>query len=121
MRSAQLSAGPVGVVSRATRVRSAQLDIDKTELDVAAEVRASLRAVEYAAEQVTATSESLRLARKQLEAEEALKRNDLSTTFQVLEFQQALIEAMSNERTARAGFAKALVALDSALGELGED
>lgn len=103
------------------RVRSAQLDIDKTELDVAAEVRAAVRAVEYAAEQVTATSESLRLARRQLEAEEALKRNDLSTTFQVLEFQQALIEAMSNERTARAGFAKALVALDSALGELGED
>jgi outer membrane protein len=101
-------------------VRSAQLDFDKTELDIAAEVRAAVRAVNYAAEQVVATAESLRLARKQLEAEEALKRNDLSTTFQVLEFQQALIEAMSNERTSRAGFAKALVALDSAQGLLGE-
>ncbi len=103
------------------RVRSAQLDIDRSELDVVAEVRAALRAVEFAAEQVNATMESLRLARKQLESEEAMQRHDLSTTFQVLEFQQTLIEAMSNERTARAGYAKALVALRSAQGLLAEE
>jgi outer membrane protein len=102
------------------RVRTAQLNYDKVELDVVAEVRAAVREILFAAEQVTATVESLRLARRRLESEEALQRNDLSTTFQVLEFQQALIEAMSNELTARANFAKAQVALRNAQGLLGE-
>ena len=63
-----------------------------------------------------ATSTSLELARRQLEAENARFAQDLSTTFQVLEFQHSLIEAMSNERAARAGFVKALAELDNAQG-----
>lgn len=103
-----------------TRVRSAQLEFDRSELDVVAEVRAAVRAVKFAAEQVVATRKSLELAVRQLDAEEALEDNDLSTTFQVLEFEQAKIEAESNEKGALASYAKALVALENAQGKLGD-
>ena len=103
------------------RVRSALLAYDRIQLDVTAEVRAAVRNVLYAAEQVRATTTSLELAQRQLAAEEARFDNDLSTTFQVLEFQQQLIVAMSNERGARVGFAKALTQLESVQGLVGEE
>ena len=90
------------------------------ELDITAEVREAVRGVRYASEQVRATSTSLALARRQLEAEEARFNNDLSTTFQVLEFQQDLVDAMANERTARVAYAKALINLESVQGLLAE-
>jgi len=105
----------------AASVRSAQLEYDRTELEAVAQVRAAVRAVRYAGEQIRATEESLTLATRQLEAEEARMAEGFSTTFQVLEFQQSLIEAMSNHNRAQAGFAKALVALRDAQGLLGEE
>ena len=100
--------------------RSAKIDYEQTEVNVVAEVRAAVRAVEFAAEQVSATAESLTLARRQLEAEQARYAEGLSTTFQVLEFQQDLIEALSNEANARAGFVKAQAELERAQGLIGE-
>ena len=97
-------------------VRAAIIEYDREELQVTSEVRAAQRGVHFAVEQVAATTTSLELARRQLEAENARFAQDLSTTFQVLEFQHSLIEAMSNERSARAGFVKALAELDNALG-----
>jgi outer membrane protein TolC len=97
-------------------VRAAIIEYDREELQVTAEVRAAQRGVHFAVEQVAATATSLELARRQLEAENARFAQDLSTTFQVLEFQHNLIEAMSNERAARAGFVKALAELDNAQG-----
>jgi len=97
-------------------VRAAIIEYDREELQVTSEVRAAQRGVHFAVEQVAATTTSLELARRQLEAENARFAQDLSTTFQVLEFQHKLIEAMSNERSARAGFVKALAELDNALG-----
>lgn len=101
-------------------IRAALLDYDSVELDITAEVREAVRGVRYASEQVRATSTSLALARRQLEAEEARFNNDLSTTFQVLEFQQDLVDAMANERTARVAYAKALINLESVQGLLAE-
>jgi outer membrane protein TolC len=97
-------------------VRAAIIEYDREELQVTSEVRAAQRGVHFAVEQVAATTTSLELARRQLEAENARFAQDLSTTFQVLEFQHSLIEAMSNERAARAGFVKALAELDNAQG-----
>jgi outer membrane protein TolC len=97
-------------------VRAAIIEYDREELQVTSEVRAAQRGVHFAVEQVAATSTSLELARRQLEAENARFAQDLSTTFQVLEFQHSLIEAMSNERAARTGFVKALAELDNAQG-----
>ena len=67
---------------------------------------------------VVAATTSTEFANRQLVAEEARFRSGLSTTFQVLEFQRDLAEASSALTTARAGYAKALVALQHAEGRL---
>ncbi|MEW6071673.1 MAG: TolC family protein [Planctomycetota bacterium] len=99
-------------------VRNARLAYDVLELDILAEVRGAVRDVRYRSESVTAAKTSLALARRQLEAEEARFRHGVSTTYQVLEFQKDLAEALSNEQAARAAYAKALAALRHAEGGL---
>lgn len=102
------------------RSRSAHLVYDQRESEIAAEVREAVRQILYQAAAVKAATVSLELARRQLAAEEARYREGLSTTFQVLEFQRQLSEALSSERRARVNYAKARVALDKAEGVLGE-
>jgi len=99
-------------------VRSAQLTYDQMEIVALADVRSAVRGVRYQVEAVRAAVQSLELARRQLEAEEARYEADLSTTFQVLEFQQSLVEALSSERLARAEYVKARIALENARGTL---
>ena len=106
--------------SARTVVRAARLTYDRTELDVLAEVRASVRAVLFSGESVDAAIKSRDLARRQLEAEETRQSVGLSTTFQVLEFQEDLAVALSTEVSARAAHAKSLAALEHAEGRLGE-
>ncbi len=108
---------------RAARLelRSARLAYDRMELDVLSQIRAAVRAVRFSHEAVTAAQQSLALARRQLAAEEARYTNGLSTTFQVLEFQTDLAEALSAESRARAGLAKSRVALEHAEGRIGDD
>ncbi len=103
-----------------TQVRSSIVLLDRIETTAMAEVRRSLRDVEYQAEAVRASEKSLELARRQLEAEQARYAADLSTNFQVLEFQQELIVADANWRRARVRYAKALVALQNAQGLIDE-
>ena len=66
----------------------------------------------------TADREALAIAQRQLEAEETRMRIGLSTTFQVLEFQETLAEAKSTEVTARAAYAKARIKLTQSEGGL---
>jgi outer membrane protein len=99
-------------------VRASLLTYDQLEIAALAEVRAAVRAVRFQVEAVRAAVQSLELARRQLEAEQARYEADLSTTFQVLEFQQSLVEALSSERLARAEFVKARVSLENARGTL---
>jgi outer membrane protein TolC len=94
----------------------AHLEADRLELAITTEVRDAVRQVEYQAEAVRAATKSLELARRQLAAEEARYREGLSTTFQVLEFQQQLAAALSSEKRARAEFVKARAALAKAQG-----
>lgn len=101
-------------------VRSALLEYDNLETAITSEVRKAVRDVFYRAEAVRAAEESLRLEQRQLSAEEARYKEGLTTTFQVLEFQQDLILQMSVERRARVEFMKAMVALEAAQGLVGE-
>ena len=101
-------------------VRRQKLTYDSLELQVASEVRAAVREAGYQTERVRAATESLRLAKRQLEAEEARYREGLSTTFQVLEFQHDYALALSNERRSRVDYMKARSALRHAQGILGE-
>tara|TARA_R110002072_G_scaffold19443_35_gene72106 strand:- start:214 stop:1737 length:1524 start_codon:yes stop_codon:yes gene_type:complete len=101
-------------------VRQAVLNHDRNELQVVADVRKAVRDVYYRAEAVSASKQSLELARRQFEVEQDRYDEGLSTNYQVLEYQRDRVEAESNERQARVELAKARVALDSAQGILGE-
>ncbi len=103
------------------RVRGSQISLEEAEVNALAEVRGALRDVRYRAQAVRASEQSFVLARRQLEAEQQRFEADLTTTFEVLQFQQTLIEAASNRSAARAEYAKSLVALDRARGTLGEE
>jgi outer membrane protein len=101
-------------------LRAARLSYDQLESQVVADVRDAVRQVRYQAEAVRAADKSLELARRQLAAEEARYRNDQSTTFQVLQFQQDQTRAMFASKTTRANYAKSVVTLLAAQGLLGE-
>jgi outer membrane protein TolC len=102
------------------RLRSAHLSLEQVETQVVAEVRDAVRQLHYSSMAVTAAQQSRRAAERQLEAEMARYENDLSTNFQVLEFQLALIEAVNSELVSRVNFAKARYQLLAATGTLGE-
>jgi len=103
------------------RVRGSQISLEEAEVNALAEIRGALRDVRYRAQAVRASEQSFALAKRQLEAEQQRFEADLTTTFEVLQFQQTLIEAASNRSAARAEYAKSLVALDRARGTLGEE
>jgi outer membrane protein TolC len=101
-------------------VRSMRLAYDQLESQIVSEVRFAVRQVNYQAEAVRAATKSLELARRQVKAGEDRQRIGSSTNFEVLQLQQDLAEAMSNEKTTRVNFGKALVALEAAQGLIGE-
>jgi outer membrane protein TolC len=84
------------------------------------DVRFAVRQVNFQAAAVRAATKSLELARRQLKAGQDRRTIGSSTNFEVLQLQQDLAQAMSNERATRVDFGKALVALDAAQGLLGE-
>ncbi|MEC8493440.1 MAG: TolC family protein [Planctomycetota bacterium] len=102
------------------RLRGSQVALEEAEITALADVRRALRDVNYRAEAVAAAAQSLRLARGQLDAEEKRFAADLTTTFEVLQFQQTLIEAASTRSRAGVEYAKALVGLKRAQGVVGE-
>ena len=99
-------------------LRASRVVYDQVELVVLAEVRRAVRDLVFAAESVAAAQKSSEFAERQLAAEQARFREGLSTTFQVLEFQRDRAEALSALTTARAGYAKAAVALLHAEGRM---
>ena len=101
-------------------IRAALLTYDQLEVAAVADVRGAVREVRYQAAAVDAAVQSYELAVRQLAAEQARYEADLSTLFQVLQFQQQLVEALSNERLARANFVKSRVALENSRGTLDE-
>lgn len=102
------------------RLRGSQVALEETEITALADVRRALREVKYRAQAVFAAEQSLELARSQLEAEQKRFEADLTTTFEVLQFQQTLIEALSTRSRAGVEYAKALVGLQRAQGVVGE-
>ncbi len=108
---------------RAARVnlRAARLSYDQIELTVLSEVREAVRGLTFSIKGVEAAQKSSALAQRQLQAEEARYEEGLSTTFQVLEFQRDLAEALSAEVASLGSFAKARAALAHAEGRIDAD
>lgn len=95
--------------------RQQALSIEDLELDITAEVRGAARAVETAWQRIGVTDLASRLATKQLEAEQKKLEVGVSTSFDVLEFEQDLTEAKSNKIAAQIDYQQALAQLDLAV------
>lgn len=102
------------------RLRGTQIALEEAEIMALSDVRRAIRDVRFSAQAVQAANQSAVLAQAQLDAEQKRLDADLSTTFQVLEFQQTLIEALSSKRRASANFATSLIGLRRAQGTVGE-
>lgn len=105
---------------RAARMRliSARLSFEQAENEVIAAVRTAARDLAYRNQGVRAARKSREFSERQLEAEETRQAEGLSTTFQVLQFQRDLAQALSNEAQSRSALAKAEAALLRAEGRL---
>jgi outer membrane protein len=90
-------------------------DLENTVIN---EVREAVRQVGTDTERVEAAKASLRLAQEKLKAEEKKYEVGLSTTHDLLEFQEDLARATSREAMARADYMKSLADLARVKGVL---
>ena len=113
--------------NRAAKARSARADLDleqgevelkDLEQQVLLDVRQLARAVRTAEQQIESAKVSTKLQRKNLEAERKRYENGLSTSFEVLQIQEDLTEALSREVSAITNYRRALNAFYFATGEI---
>ena len=96
----------------------AAIQLEKTRRDIDVELRTAYRAVRTAEKSVEAARATERAQAKKLEAEQKKFENGLSTSFQVLEFDQDLAQARSDLLNAEIGQRKAIINLERAMGTL---
>ncbi len=116
--------------NRAARARSIQADLEvkqgeaellDLEQQVLLRVRALARAAMTAEQQIEAAKVSTKLERKNVDAERKRYENGLSTSFEVLQIQEDLTEALSREVSAVTTYRRALNAFYFATGEILEE
>jgi len=97
----------------ASRLQAAQtlLDIKDLEKKIVVEVREAVRQIKTEAKRIQATSLARKLAEKKLDAEEKKFEVGLSTSFNVLEFQEDLVVEQSNEIRALIDYRKSRIRL----------
>jgi len=103
--------------ARANR-RSSELSLRDQELGITLETRQAFRNVEASAKGVAAAEKTRFFREKDLEAEQKKFENGMSTNFLVLSKQNDLDTAKSNELQSQITYAKAITALEKALGHL---
>jgi outer membrane protein len=95
-----------------------QTQLEQTKLDLYAELRDDLRALELGARQVRAAAKFRDLARRTLEAEQRKFLNGTSSNFIVAQRQADLASARQSELAALIAHRKASTSLDAAMGVL---
>jgi outer membrane protein TolC len=85
------------------------------------DIRQGIREIETASKRVEVTRQATALARTQLEAEQEKFRLGLSTSFNVLEFQEDLAIARTDETRALSDYNVALARLDQLTGKMQYD
>jgi outer membrane protein TolC len=103
--------------SRANR-RASELGLRDLELGITLEVRQAFRNLEASMKGVTAAEKTRIFREKDLEAEQKKFENGMSTNFLVLSKQNDLDTAKSSELQSRITYAKAVTALEKAMGHL---
>jgi outer membrane protein TolC len=104
-------------LARANR-RSSELSLHDLELGITLEVRTAFRNLESSNKGVTAAEKTRIFREKDLDAERKKFDNGMSTNFLVLSKLNDLNTAKGNELQAQIFYAKAVTALDKALGRL---
>ena len=103
--------------ARANR-RQSELNLRDFELGITLEVRQAFRNVDASAKGVAAAEKTRYFREKDLEAEQKKFENGMSTNFLVLSKQNDLDTAKSSELQSQITYAKAVTALEKALGHL---
>ncbi len=103
--------------ARANR-RQSELSLRDLELGITLEVRTAFRNVDASAKGVAAAEKTRYFREKDLEAEQKKFENGMSTNFLVLSKQNDLDTAKSSELQSQITYAKAVTALEKALGHL---
>ncbi len=93
-----------------------QIALEKNKLTVANEVRSALRNVQAAQKRVAAAQLAVKLQQEQLDAEKKKFENGLSTSFEVLSYQDQLVSAQSSLLKAQIDSQEAGASLDRAVG-----
>jgi outer membrane protein len=93
-------------------------DEEQTRQNIAVQVRGTVRAIDTAARDITATRTARDAAEQNVEAERRRYENGMTTNFQVLQVQQQLSDARARELQALVGYNKALAAYHRAVGDL---
>jgi len=110
---------PIATYRRAQYTeRQAGINLDLVKQQIAIEVRTTMRSVKTNRKRIDATRESTRLAREQLLAEQEKYNVGQSTTFQVLEYQEDLADALSSEILALAEWRISVADLARATGTI---
>jgi outer membrane protein TolC len=92
--------------------------IQQAEQTIRVDVRTAVRNVDSGVQRVEAARKNVELQQKKLDAEQKKFENGMSTSFEVLTFQNDLANAELAEIRARLDYIKSLAALESATGTL---
>jgi outer membrane protein len=107
-----------GLASARATTRSAELTLHDKEWSIALEARTAVRTVDSLEKGVKAAAKTRFYQEKNLEAEQKKFENGMSTNFEVLQVMTNLDTAKSAELTAQISYAKAVTALEAAVGNL---
>jgi len=102
------------------RYEQSQMSLEDTERGILVEVRVAVRSVETFQKSVDAARANVLLQRKKLEAEQKRYDNGMSTSFQVLTFQNDLTAALNQEIAAITAYNKSLAALGRATATIAQ-
>jgi outer membrane protein TolC len=99
-------------------LQQSEVDLRNQEQTIRVEVRRAVRGVESGIKRVEAARKNVELQEEKLEAEQKKFDNGMSTSFEVLTFQNDLADAELSEIRARLDYLKSLTALERAEGTL---
>lgn len=98
--------------------QKSEIDVRNQEQLIRVEVRRSVRAVDSGIKRVEAATKNVELQEKKLEAEQKKFDNGMSTSFEVLTFQNDLADAELAQIQAALDYVRALTALERSKGTL---
>jgi outer membrane protein len=116
---------PVFNIAARAEARRSELEVQRVRLqgtqtrqNIAIDVRATARAIDTAAKEISASRAAREAAEQNLDAERKRYENGMTTNFQVLQVQQQLSDARARELQALVSYNQALAAYHRAVGDL---